>query len=258
MHQATSSLVLPDIADTTTATSCPASTSRLTWRATLRIRSRSATEVPPNFITKRAIENQNPGNRRGLRIRTEDRFHGPETRRRVYIPARFEGRNRSESRDMPLKYRRIRFDHRRRRGRAFRAHGQDLVGRARPDGAAAQVQSGAAAYIRDQAAAHFNRDPKQAGCLTGLRILDIGCGGGILSEPLARLGASMVGADPARAISRSRAAHAEQEGLCDRLSRRHRRRPGRCRRALRHRAGHGSGRACRRRRSCSCAAAARW
>jgi 2-polyprenyl-6-hydroxyphenyl methylase / 3-demethylubiquinone-9 3-methyltransferase len=53
------------------------------------------------------------------------------------------------------------------------------------------------AYIRDQAAVHFKRDPKQAGCLTGLRILDIGCGGGILSEPLARLGASMVGADPA-------------------------------------------------------------
>src|SRR5688572_19672833 len=56
VHQVTSSLVLPDMAETTTATSCPASTSRLTWRATLRIRSISATEVPPNFITIRAIE----------------------------------------------------------------------------------------------------------------------------------------------------------------------------------------------------------
>ena len=55
------------------------------------------------------------------------------------------------------------------------------------------------AYIRDQATAHFYRDPKQADCLSGLRILDIGCGGGILSEPLARLGASMVGADPSEA-----------------------------------------------------------
>lgn len=52
-------------------------------------------------------------------------------------------------------------------------------------------------YIRDQVTAHFGRDPKRLGCLSGLRMLDIGCGGGILSEPLARLGASMVGADPA-------------------------------------------------------------
>src|SRR5450755_1509208 len=43
------------MAETTTATSWPASTSRLTWRATLRMRSRSATDVPPNFITRRAM-----------------------------------------------------------------------------------------------------------------------------------------------------------------------------------------------------------
>ncbi len=52
------------------------------------------------------------------------------------------------------------------------------------------------AYIRDQAAARFGRDPKRLDCLKGLRILDIGCGGGILSEPLARIGAEVVGADP--------------------------------------------------------------
>jgi 2-polyprenyl-6-hydroxyphenyl methylase/3-demethylubiquinone-9 3-methyltransferase len=69
------------------------------------------------------------------------------------------------------------------------------------------------AYIRDQAAAHFGRDPKQAGCLKGLRILDIGCGGGILSEPLARLGASMVGADPAAMNIEIARDHAAQEGL---------------------------------------------
>src|SRR6185312_11156615 len=55
VHQATSSLVLPDIADTTTATSWPASTSRFTWCATLRIRSILATDVPPNFITRRPM-----------------------------------------------------------------------------------------------------------------------------------------------------------------------------------------------------------
>jgi 2-polyprenyl-6-hydroxyphenyl methylase/3-demethylubiquinone-9 3-methyltransferase len=53
------------------------------------------------------------------------------------------------------------------------------------------------AYIRDQAAAHFGRDAKRLDSLAGLRILDIGCGGGILSEPLARLGAEVIGADPA-------------------------------------------------------------
>ena len=55
------------------------------------------------------------------------------------------------------------------------------------------------AYIRDQVATHFGRNPRQIGCLSGLRILDIGCGGGILSEPLARLGANVIGADPAEA-----------------------------------------------------------
>ena len=54
-HQLTSWLVVPAMAETTTATSWPASTSRLTWRATLRMRSISATEVPPNFITRRAM-----------------------------------------------------------------------------------------------------------------------------------------------------------------------------------------------------------
>ncbi len=53
------------------------------------------------------------------------------------------------------------------------------------------------AYIRDAACRRFGRDPKKPPCLDGLRILDIGCGGGILCEPLARLGAAMVGADPA-------------------------------------------------------------
>ena len=52
-------------------------------------------------------------------------------------------------------------------------------------------------YIRDQAVMHFQRDPKRLDCLKDLRILDIGCGAGLLSEPLARIGAEMVGADPA-------------------------------------------------------------
>src|SRR3977135_2997293 len=54
------------MAETTTATSWPASTSRLTWRATFLMRSISATEVPPNFITSRAMRDSHlHGVRRG-------------------------------------------------------------------------------------------------------------------------------------------------------------------------------------------------
>ena len=73
-HHSISLLVVPDIAETTTATSWPASTSRLTWRATLRMRSISATDVPPNFITRRAITSvrslQRQTRRRRRRIHT--------------------------------------------------------------------------------------------------------------------------------------------------------------------------------------------
>ncbi|MCR4267947.1 bifunctional 2-polyprenyl-6-hydroxyphenol methylase/3-demethylubiquinol 3-O-methyltransferase UbiG [Nitratireductor sp. ZSWI3] len=51
------------------------------------------------------------------------------------------------------------------------------------------------AYIRDHIAAHFGRDPHAAKPFAGLRLLDIGCGGGLLCEPMARLGAQVVGAD---------------------------------------------------------------
>ncbi len=69
------------------------------------------------------------------------------------------------------------------------------------------------AYIRDQAAARFGCDPKKLDCLKGLRMLDIGCGGGILSEPLARLGADMVGVDPAEENIEAARAHAEEQGV---------------------------------------------
>jgi len=68
------------------------------------------------------------------------------------------------------------------------------------------------AYIRDQAAACFNRDAKKLDCLKGLRMLDIGCGGGILSEPLARLGADMLGADPSIDNIEVARAHAAKTG----------------------------------------------
>ena len=69
------------------------------------------------------------------------------------------------------------------------------------------------AYIRDHATEHFGHDAKKLDCLKGLRILDIGCGGGILCEPLARLGAAMVGADPAEKNIAAARVHAAQGGL---------------------------------------------
>ena len=53
-------------------------------------------------------------------------------------------------------------------------------------------------FIRDRLIRHFGIDAKSPKPLSGLRLLDIGCGGGLLSEPMARLGAEVVGADPAR------------------------------------------------------------
>jgi len=69
------------------------------------------------------------------------------------------------------------------------------------------------AYIRDCAAEHFRRDPARLDSLAGLRVLDIGCGGGILSEPLARLGARVVGIDPSDSNIAVARHHAERSGL---------------------------------------------
>ena len=68
-------------------------------------------------------------------------------------------------------------------------------------------------YIREHAIGHFGRDEKSRFPLSGLRILDIGCGGGLLSEPMARLGADVVGADAAERNIAIARLHAEQSGL---------------------------------------------
>lgn len=68
-------------------------------------------------------------------------------------------------------------------------------------------------YITDQIAAEFGRDLTADKPFEGIRILDIGCGGGLLCEPMARLGATIVGADAAERNIPVAKIHAEQSGL---------------------------------------------
>lgn len=68
-------------------------------------------------------------------------------------------------------------------------------------------------YITAQIAAEFGRDLKAPTPFAGLRILDIGCGGGLLSEPMARLGAQVLGADAAERNIPVARIHAAEQGL---------------------------------------------
>ncbi len=68
-------------------------------------------------------------------------------------------------------------------------------------------------YITQQIAGEFDRDLKRPNPFEGLRLLDIGCGGGLLSEPMSRLGAEVVGADAAAGNLPVARIHAEQSGL---------------------------------------------
>ena len=68
-------------------------------------------------------------------------------------------------------------------------------------------------YITNQIAGEFDRDLSATTPFAGLRILDIGCGGGLLAEPMARLGAEVVGADAAERNIPVARIHAEQSGL---------------------------------------------
>src|ERR1700742_1588276 len=68
-------------------------------------------------------------------------------------------------------------------------------------------------FIRTEAAGHFGRDGRSLRPFEGLSLLDIGCGGGLLSEPMARLGFSVTGADASEKNIGTARAHAVQSGL---------------------------------------------
>lgn len=69
------------------------------------------------------------------------------------------------------------------------------------------------AYIREQACRHFGRDAHAKRPFDGLSLLDIGCGGGLLSEPVARLGARVIGIDAGEKGIGIARLHAERAGL---------------------------------------------
>lgn len=68
-------------------------------------------------------------------------------------------------------------------------------------------------YIRESAVRHFGLDGANARPFTGLRLLDIGCGGGLLSEPMCRLGAQVLGADAGEKNIATASVHAAEQGL---------------------------------------------
>lgn len=68
-------------------------------------------------------------------------------------------------------------------------------------------------YLRDRLIAHFRRDGQVAQPLAGLTLLDIGCGGGLLAEPLTRLGAAVTGIDASPTTIAIARLHAAQMGL---------------------------------------------
>jgi 2-polyprenyl-6-hydroxyphenyl methylase/3-demethylubiquinone-9 3-methyltransferase len=68
-------------------------------------------------------------------------------------------------------------------------------------------------YIRDAACRKFERNVKSLGCLSGLRMLDIGCGAGLLCEPFTRLGAQVIGIDPSATNIAAARLHADRSQL---------------------------------------------
>lgn len=93
---------------------------------------------------------------------------------------------------------------------AMAAEWWDLEGKFKPLHMMNPVRLG---YITDQIAAEFGRDLNDDQPFQGLRILDIGCGGGLLCEPMCRLGAEIVGVDAAERNIPVAQAHARQSGL---------------------------------------------
>src|SRR5215204_5269165 len=148
------------------------------------MRSTVATEVPPNFITKRGMGG-------ALKRTTPRRFAPPETG----MPTRASP---SVDPDEVARFGRM-------AARWWDANG--------PMRALHKLNPVRLAYLRDAACRSFGRDARAPFPLSGLTVLDVGCGGGILSEPLARLGATVTGLDPTAGNIAVAKRHAQEAGV---------------------------------------------
>ncbi|PTW59158.1 3-demethylubiquinone-9 3-methyltransferase [Breoghania corrubedonensis] len=86
----------------------------------------------------------------------------------------------------------------------------DPTGKFRPLHKFSPVRLG---YIKEHVSAHFARNAEDPAAFKGLRFLDIGCGGGLLCEPMTRLGAEVIGVDPSPVNIEVARLHAERSGL---------------------------------------------
>lgn len=69
------------------------------------------------------------------------------------------------------------------------------------------------AFVRDRAAERFGRDPRTREAFAGLTLLDIGCGGGLIAEPMRRLGFAVTAVDASAENIGTARAHAAEQGL---------------------------------------------
>jgi 2-polyprenyl-6-hydroxyphenyl methylase / 3-demethylubiquinone-9 3-methyltransferase len=69
------------------------------------------------------------------------------------------------------------------------------------------------AFVRDRAAERFGRDPRTRAAFEGLSLLDVGCGGGLIAEPMRRLGFEVTAVDASAENIGTARAHAAQQGL---------------------------------------------
>lgn len=213
------------MAETTTATLLPASTSRFTWHATLRMRSTLATEVPPNFMTTKDMTTRPvPESPPALSLTCASAQNGgPDPG--VLLATRPGLRNTAPGDlDRKVAERANGCMNTRDRGQAtatldpaeldrfarLASEWWDANGKFRT---LHQIGPARLTFLRDAMLGHFADAQRGPRPLEGLSILDIGCGGGLVTEPLARLGGQVTGIDPAVENIEAARRHATGQGL---------------------------------------------
>src|SRR4051794_20920627 len=176
------------------------------------MRSRSATEVPPYFCTTSVTgsSHSRSGTTTPLRARAPTVFNEWPSSNQV-APAR-QGTTRENS---TMASAALEHDTTVDPGELakFAALSRDWWDTTRPMAPLHKPKPGRVAHTRDQARARVGGGPRRGRPRDGLRALDIGCGGGLLAEPLARLGAAVTGVDPVASSIETARWHAAEVGL---------------------------------------------